>query len=153
IPEVVLGVGACVLFLGGTWRAGRYLWGAVALLALAGCGLALGLTPHGPSSSGAAGRAATFAAPLVFDSLALFLKIISLVGGAILVLASWDEMPDDQAADYHACLLIIVAGLFFTAEANDLITLFLALELVSIPTYVLLYLPRVDAAAQEAAMK
>jgi NADH-quinone oxidoreductase subunit N len=148
IPEVVLGVGACVLFLGGTWRAGRYLWGAGALVALAGCGIALGLTPHGPP-----GRAATFAAPLVFDSFSLYFKIISLVGGAILVLASWDEMPDGQAADYHACLLIIVAGMFFTAEANDLITLFLALELVSIPTYVLLYLPRVDAAAQEAAMK
>jgi NADH-quinone oxidoreductase subunit N len=37
--------------------------------------------------------------------------------------------------------------------ANELITLFLALELVSIPTYVLLYLPRVDRVAQEAAMK
>ena len=39
------------------------------------------------------------------------------------------------------------------ASANDLITLFLALELVSIPTYVLLYLPRVQPPAQEAAMK
>ena len=34
-----------------------------------------------------------------------------------------------------------------TAAANDLITLFLALELISIPTYVLLYLPRHDAPA------
>ena len=37
--------------------------------------------------------------------------------------------------------------------ANELVTLFLALELISIPTYVLLYLPRHDNAAQEAAMK
>jgi hypothetical protein len=35
IPEAVLGVAACVLFLGGTWRASRHLWGAVALIALA----------------------------------------------------------------------------------------------------------------------
>jgi NADH-quinone oxidoreductase subunit N len=34
-----------------------------------------------------------------------------------------------------------------------LVTLFLSLELISIPTYVLLYLPRYDDAAQEAAMK
>jgi NADH-quinone oxidoreductase subunit N len=40
-----------------------------------------------------------------------------------------------------------------TGSANELVTLFLALELTSIPTYVLLYLPRVDAPAQEAAMK
>jgi NADH-quinone oxidoreductase subunit N len=40
-----------------------------------------------------------------------------------------------------------------TGAANELITLFLALEVISIPTYVLLYLPRYDNAAQEAAMK
>src|SRR6202043_1840882 len=40
-----------------------------------------------------------------------------------------------------------------TGASNDLVTLFLALELTSIPTYILLYLPRVDTAAQEAAMK
>lgn len=149
IPEVVLGVAACVLFLGGTWRASRHLWGTVALLGLAGSGIALWLTPHGAESN----AAAAYAAPLTFDRLALLLKVISLVGGVILVLASWDEVPDDQAADFHACILIIVAGLCFTGAANELITLFLALELVSIPTYVLLYLPRVDATAQEAAMK
>src|SRR5712692_5275484 len=37
--------------------------------------------------------------------------------------------------------------------ANELVVLFLALELISIPTYVLLYLPRHDNPAQEAAMK
>jgi NADH-quinone oxidoreductase subunit N len=48
---------------------------------------------------------------------------------------------------------LIIAGLCLTASANELVTLFLALELISIPTYVLLYLPRHDPAAQEAAMK
>src|SRR5262249_47800342 len=66
---------------------------------------------------------------------------------------SWDEIPDRVAAEYHACVLVIVAGLCLTGSANELVTLFLALELVSIPTYVLLYLPRTDPAAQEAAMK
>ena len=31
IPECVLGFFACVLFLGGTWRTNRHLWGTVAL--------------------------------------------------------------------------------------------------------------------------
>ena len=43
-PEVVLGLAACVLFLGGTFKACRGLWGGVALLALAGAGLALYLS-------------------------------------------------------------------------------------------------------------
>ena len=44
------------------------------------------------------------------------------------------------SAEAHACLLSIVAGANLVAVANDLVGLFLALELVSIPTYVILYL-------------
>src|SRR5205085_3310632 len=51
------------------------------------------------------------------------------------------------------CLLLVTAGTALTAAAGELITLFLALELISIPTYVLLYLPRADRPAQEAAVK
>src|SRR5207244_13461008 len=68
-------------------------------------------------------------------------------------LFAWNDIPDRQASAFHACLLVIVAGVCFTALANDLVTLFLALELISIPTYVLLYLPRHDDASQEAALK
>jgi NADH-quinone oxidoreductase subunit N len=182
IPEAVLGVAACVLFLGGTWRASRNLWGAVALLALALSGLALSLggptveatqerlaelrktnEDRGPPPGGEGAdptaldqrklEAAIYSAPILPTRLALLFKVIALVGGAVLVLFTWNEMPADQAADYHACLLIIVAGLSLTGAANELVTLFLALELISIPTYVLLYLPRVDPAAQEAALK
>jgi NADH-quinone oxidoreductase subunit N len=172
LPEMVLGVVACVLFLGGTWRAGRNLWGAVALigLALAGLGVwgsarlaptmearraAVVQMPDGPEreSATAAQHATVYAAPVQQTDLALLIKVIALAGGAVLVLFCWHDMPADQAADYHACLLIIVAGMGLTAAANDLITLFLALELVSIPTYIMLYLPRADEAAQEAAMK
>jgi NADH-quinone oxidoreductase subunit N len=153
VPEIVLGVFACVLYLGGTWRAGRHLWAVLALVGLAGAGVALGFFPVRHYAGEASARASLYAGPLVFDRLALFLRVLSLAGGAVLVLFSWDEVPDDQAADFHACLLIIVAGLCFTGMANELVTLFLALELVSIPTYILLYLPRMDRVAQEAAMK
>ena len=39
-------------------------------------------------------------------------------------------------------LLLIVAGLMLVALANDLVLLFVGLELISIPTYVILYLGR-----------
>jgi NADH-quinone oxidoreductase subunit N len=70
-----------------------------------------------------------------------------------LVLLSWDEVPDAFAGEYHGCLLLVTAGTALTAAAGELITLFLALELISMPTYVLLYLPRADRPAQEAAVK
>ncbi len=153
LPEAILGIAACVAFLGGTWKANRHVWGVFTLLALVGAGLAIGATPALHYGDTDPARMALFASPVVLDHLTWLLRVISLIGGGVLVLLSWDELPDDQAAEFHACLLLIVAGLGLTAAANDLVTLFLALELVSIPTYVLLYLPRSDAAAQEAAMK
>jgi NADH-quinone oxidoreductase subunit N len=153
LPEMVLGVAACVAFLGGTWKSNRHLWGAFALLALAAASLAVWSRPLLHYDNSESAQAALFAGPVVFDQLTWILRVVSLAGGALLVLLSWDELPDDHAAEFHACLLLIVAGLGLTAAANDLVTLFLALELVSILTYVMLYLPRSDAAAQEAAVK
>jgi NADH-quinone oxidoreductase subunit N len=152
-PEIVLITAACVLFLGGTWRRNRNLWGGAALVALAVAGLLLALTPWRVFDSPVHADASLYAAPVVFDHLALLLRAVSLVGGFILVLTCWDEVPDDHAADFHGCLLLIVAGMNLTGLAGELVTLFLALELVSIPTYVMLYLPRTDRPAQEAAMK
>ena len=150
LPEVVLGVAACALFLGGTWRRDHHLWGAFALLSLAAAGVFVWLRPH--DGYGTAVSDALIA-PVACDPLTLFFRVLALAGGAVLVLFAWDEVPDDQAADYHACLLLITAGTSLAAASNELVTLFLALELVSIPTYVLLYLPRTDSTAQESAMK
>jgi NADH-quinone oxidoreductase subunit N len=153
LPEALLVAVACLMFLGGTWRRDRRLWGAVALAALAAAAALVAWKPLSRFDSAEDARAALYAAPVVYDNLALLFRALSLAGAAVLVLCNWDEVPDDQAADYHACVLIIAAGLCLTGAANELVTLFLALELVSIPTYVLLYLPRSDPAAQEAAMK
>jgi NADH-quinone oxidoreductase subunit N len=153
LPEAILGLAACVMYLGGTWLHCRMRWGIWALASLAVAGVALALNPLPVHADAGSATAALFASPVWMDRFALLVRAIAIIGGAVLVLLSWDEVPDRQAADYHACLLIIVAGTGLTAAANDLVTLFLALELLSIPTYVLLYLPKVDAPAQEAAMK
>jgi NADH-quinone oxidoreductase subunit N len=153
VPEGILLVAACAFFLGGTWRPGRRLWGGLALVALAAAAVALWLTPRPGFDTADAANATLYASPLLFDQFAQLIRWLSVLGGAVLVLLSWDEVPDSEAADYHGCVLVIVAGMCLTGSANELVTLFLALELTSIPTYVLLYLPRVDAPAQEAAMK
>jgi NADH-quinone oxidoreductase subunit N len=151
LPEVILGLAACVLFLGATWNVKRRVWGVVALASLAAAAVALVMlareTPLEPSD------AQLYAAPVLFTPLGLFFRFVALVGGALLVLLGWDEGGDEHAGEYHACLLLLTAGTGLVGSANDLVTLFLALELVSIPTYVLLYLPRVDERAQEAALK
>jgi NADH-quinone oxidoreductase subunit N len=182
VPEMILGAAACLLFLGSTFRPGRHLWGCVGLLALVIAGGALWrdaarvptiearqLTLHqnlvevGPNAEAATREVlaadeaeinrALFTHSVLHSQLGLFTRFVALAGGFILMLLSWNEVPDRWAAEYHACLLVIVAGTGLTAIANDLVTLFLALELVSIPTYLILYLQRTDQAAQEAAAK
>ena len=85
--------------------------------------------------------------------MAWFARGLSLTFGALLVLLLWNQIDDAHAAEAHACLLSIVAGTNLVAAANDLVGLFLALELVSIPTYVILYLVRRDRGTREATIK
>jgi NADH-quinone oxidoreductase subunit N len=153
LPEIVLGVTACVIYLAGTFRASRNLFGGLALVGLGLAAVALGATAGAGYDSEEIRRAGIYAGPVVNDALAVLIKGIALGGGAVLVLLSWNELPDRQAADWHACLLIVLGGVCLTGAANDLVTMFLALELISIPTYIMLYLPRHDAPAQEAALK
>lgn len=58
-----------------------------------------------------------------------------------------------SSGEYHALLLLSITGLMLICEATDLIWLFLALELVSLPTYVMVAMSRWSRVGQEAAMK
>jgi NADH-quinone oxidoreductase subunit N len=146
-PEMALVFCACVLFIGGLFRSDRNLWGGVALGGIAAAFLLHLMSPAAPKV------ADNFGVPLLFDSLALLTRVLALATGVVFLLLAWHEMPEGQAADHHACLLVIIAGVSLVGASNDLVTLFLALEMISIPTYVLLYLPRHDDASQEASIK
>src|SRR5262249_51707056 len=135
VPEAFLLALACVIYLGGTVYANRHLWASVALGGLAvAFVLAWNRLPSG--------KILPAVSPLWFDELADLVRMTAYFGGALLLLLFWEEVNDERAADFHACVLILIAGLSLLGASNDLITMFLALELISIPTYVLLYLPR-----------
>ena len=73
--------------------------------------------------------------------------------GLILLALAHDQVDDARAAEFFGSLLMINAGAMLVAAANELVFLFVGLELVSIPTYLLLYLSRRNASTQEAATK
>jgi len=148
VPEAALVGVACVLFILSTLRAtSRNAAGVIALV-----GLSLAAALHFAGSP-AEGMVRTVA-PLWPDNLATFVRLAALATGFLLVLFCWHECDDSRAADFQACLLVATAGFSLVGAANDLIVLFLALELISIPTYVMLYLPRSnETRAQEAAVK
>jgi NADH-quinone oxidoreductase subunit N len=153
VPEIILLATVCFLFLTGPLAVSdagdatpglRHRWGFLSLLALALATIVW---------SGGAPDAVEQGALFHIDPLVWYTRGISLFGGILLVLVLWSQIDDAIAAEAHACLLAIVAGTTLVAAASDLVSLFLALELVSIPTYVILYLPRRDRAGREAAIK
>ena len=145
-PEIALIGTACVVFLFGCMYNRRWLWFIVSLL---GVGLAMIL----------AGAVRTTmpplitAAPIVPDATAAFVRWFALISAAVLLFVTWAEVTSTIAAEYYGCLLVAVAGVSLVGRANDLVTLFLSLELISIPTYILLYLPSRSTPNQEAAAK
>ena len=76
---------------------------------------------------------------LRFDELTLTLTLIFCVAGIAATLLSWRHVAPREAAhgEYYFLLLSATAGMFVLVAATNLVTLFLGLELLSIPLYVL----------------
>ncbi len=73
------------------------------------------------------------------DELTIVLTFILCAGGAAAVLLSWRGVAVREAAhgEFYALMLTSAAGMFVLVAAQNLVTLFLGLELLSIPLYVL----------------
>jgi NADH-quinone oxidoreductase subunit N len=152
VPEIILLAATCLLLLAGPLVVGdagqatpglRHRWGFFSLLAI---GLAWAAWFGGSAESS---QGALFGT----DALLWYARGLSLSAGIVLALILWNQIDDGHAAEAHACLLAILAGTNLVAAATDLVSLFLALELVSIPTYVILYLSRRDRVGREATVK
>ena len=88
-----------------------------------------------------------------FDQTALAAERLALLGGLILILMSWSTAPKANLGEYYGCLLIIIGAIPVVGASNDLVSLFLGLELISIPTYIMLGISKGDNAGSEATIK
>ena len=178
-PEIILIAAAVAIYLGGAFFEARQQFSPVAILAVLAAAVALVMQPEQIPAAGS----------VVDDSLAYFARWMTLGFTALFVLlasrpfstsgvlsygVSDSDASDSNAsarstlesgnsesgnAEYMGSLLLVFAGLMLTAVANELVLLFVALELISIPTYILLYLGRCpgastsDVASKESAAK
>jgi NADH-quinone oxidoreductase subunit N len=145
LPEIILLIGGCtVLLLGQTTsdrQRGRMPW--VTLLALAAAGVAV-LLSRRPAASGSG---------LTCGPLALFVRISALQLGILLTLVNWRPARERERGEFLSMLLFALAGLLLVGAADNLLILFLALELVSIPSYIMVVLGRDHVGALEAGAK
>ncbi|MCA9255649.1 MAG: NADH-quinone oxidoreductase subunit N, partial [Phycisphaerales bacterium] len=82
-----------------------------------------------------------------------YVRMIAFAIGILVVLACRHVPEAEERGEFFSLILFSFVGVSLTAIANDLVLLFLALELVSVPTYILIGLSRRDIRAQEAAGK
>jgi NADH-quinone oxidoreductase subunit N len=149
LPEFVLGIGAMVLLLVGVYRpadTGRFVDGAaIVLLALAGVVLAV-LPP---------GRLVTFGGSFIVDEFARFLKILALVGSAAAIAMSIDyaRREGQERFEYSVLIMLSTLGMLMLISAADLIALYLGLELMSLPLYVVAASHRNSLRSTEAGLK
>jgi len=92
---------------------------------------------------------------IVMDRASHFLNIVVLLGAAITVLISVKYLADIRTnhGEYYALMMSSVLGMMFLTSATDLMLLFLALELMSIPLYALAGFRRESLRSNEAALK
>jgi NADH-quinone oxidoreductase subunit N len=150
LPEFVLGVGAMALLLLGVYRpapaTGRFIDGAaIVLLALAG--IILAMLP--------AGKLVTFGGSFIVDEFARFLKILALLGSAAAIAMSIDyaKRESQERFEYSVLILLSTLGMLMLISAADLIALYLGLELMSLPLYVVAASHRNSLRATEAGLK
>jgi NADH-quinone oxidoreductase subunit N len=94
-----------------------------------------------------------YSAVALNDDLSFYARLVLLLTGLLLVALAHREPEDERAGEFFGALLMIDAGAMLVAAANEVVFLFVGLELVSIPTYLLLYLSQRNRSTQEAATK
>jgi len=148
LPELILAGGAMVLLmLGVTTKRERgelVLWFAIVLLAVSGLFVASG-----------EGIATLFHDSFVVDPFARALKLITLTGAAVALLMSIDYWRGAGGVKFEFPVLVLLAttGMLMMISANDLIALYVGLELQSLALYVLAAFQRNSARSSEAGLK
>jgi NADH-quinone oxidoreductase subunit N len=149
LPMTALVVWACVLLLVDLFIPnGRKGWTALlAALGLVLC-LVLTITRFGNTASG-------FNGMVIQDGFSLFLHMLFLTSGLAAIAVAYDYLKRMQIerGEYYILLLFSISGMLLMSQANDLIVVFLALELLSIPLYVLAGFARPRPESEEAALK
>ncbi|MCB8820678.1 NADH-quinone oxidoreductase subunit NuoN [Microvirga rosea] len=149
LPEIILAAGALILVLFGAFRGERSAgaMNGVALVLLALAFVALLMLPSG--------RMETMSGSFVVDSFAKFMKALTLIASAGGVILSIDYMRREGINRFEYPILIILCtiGMLMVISANDLIALYLGLELLSLSSYVIAAFDRDNVRSTEAGLK
>ncbi len=149
LPELILAVGAMAWLMLGAFR-GENAVGAVTGLSIATLVAALGavlfLTPS---------QASAFAGGFIVDPFSHFMKVLTLGASALAIVMSRQFVKAGRFDHFEYPILILLAtlGMLMMISANDLIALYMGLELQSLSLYVIASINRDSVRSTEAGLK
>jgi NADH-quinone oxidoreductase subunit N len=148
LPELILSCGAMALLMIGVAtkreRGELVLWLAILIIGAAGVFVARG-----------EGTATLFSGSFIVDPYARVLKLLTLTGAAAALLMSIDYWRRTGGLRFEFPVLVLLAttGMMMMISANDLISLYVGLELQSLALYVVAAFKRDSARSAEAGLK
>jgi NADH-quinone oxidoreductase subunit N len=148
LPELILATGALALLMVGVFageRSARTV-NALAIVVFALSAIAVMTSDqNGPIWNGA----------FLVDGFAKFLKVVALIGSAVAIVLSWRFARTEKFESFEFPVLVVLAtlGMMVMISANDLISLYLGLELSALASYVVAAIHRDDARSSEAGLK
>src|SRR5215471_7312920 len=149
LPEIILTIaGTLLMVLDPILRKrSSSIFGHLTLLAL--------VTALGGALCANANGGTAFGGMLSVDGFATFFRVLVISVGILVVFLSYRYLArqDAETSEYHALLLFSIAGQCLMAASNDLILVFIGLEISSIASYVLAGYLRDDKRNNEAALK
>lgn len=150
-PEIVVAVAIVVVLLVDLVFDERGKW---ATSSIAGIGLLAALVPVLTLAVDGADRS-LFDGAYVVDNFALVMKALFLLSGYVTILISsrYIAEGDYYEGEYYFMLLCSLLGMIVMGSARDLISIFVALELLSIPAYLLAGWRKRDLRGNEASLK
>lgn len=149
LPLIVLVAWTILLVLVDLFIPKERKW-VTALLAAIGLAVALGF-----SLAQVGQERVAFNGMVAADGFAVFLNVLFLASGLVGIALAYDYLKrmGIERGEYYTLLLFSISGMMLMALAADLIVIFLALELLSIPLYVLAGFARPRLDSEEAAIK
>ena len=150
LPEICLAILAMVLLMESVFSSrvtsAAIRWAAVASLAVV-AGMVIWKTGEG--------RVYAFDGAFVVDDFARFMKVLALLGSAVTLIMSGRYLLRTKMdmEEYPVLILLATVGMLLMISANDLISLYMGIELQSLALYVVAAINRDSAKSSEAGLK
>ncbi|WP_274628574.1 NADH-quinone oxidoreductase subunit NuoN [Arvimicrobium flavum] len=147
-PELIIAVGAMVLLMIGVYsgeRSNNTVTGLSVALLIGAAAWMLLFGQNGPA----------FGSAFVSDPFARFMKLLSLLGSAVTLIMSvgFAKAEKFDKFEFPVLILLCTLGMMLMISANDMMSLYLGLELQSLAIYVLAAINRDSLRSTEAGLK